>query len=501
MPAPVTTRAQVNGYRFLLRRLEHALIRADSRMIHDPMRGQMRALLVGMVIAIVIAGAAGVVAFIKPAPNFGDSTIMLSKANGTMFVRIGDRLHPVLNLASARLVAGKPDAPKQVDDKFLNTVPLGPVVGIVGAPNSIHAPDDSGMSAWTVCDSPRSPLAAGQSGAVGLQTTVLANDPVFGDDTAPASPEEMILTRVGGTAFLVFDGVRAVIDPDDPVVSRALGLSGNEFREVSPGLLNALPLVEPIAPVQIPGVGEQVSYLPTPYQVGSILETVDSRGRQLYVVLREGLQPVPVTAADIIRYGSSTVGAPQSISPALVSSAPIVDALSLAHYPSASPRLVGTDEAPVMCLSWQREDTAATATGRLVVGHRLPIPDGGQPVPLATSDGSGPGLDAAYLKPGTGEFVRSTGGTPDSDAGGPLFYVSDLGVRYPVRDAPTAAALGLGAPRGGADDGTAPRAQPAPWPILSLIPPGPALSQQAALLAHDGMAADPRSQPVAPPKN
>src|SRR6202020_2562403 len=137
MPAQVTTRAQVNGYRLLVRRLEHALIRADSRMIHDPMRGQMRALLVGMVIAILISGGAGVLAFFKPTPNFGNSTIMLSKSNGTLFVRIGNRLHPVLNLASARLIVGKSDPPKEVDDKFLNTVPRGPAIGIVGAPNSI----------------------------------------------------------------------------------------------------------------------------------------------------------------------------------------------------------------------------------------------------------------------------------------------------------------------------------------------------------------------------
>lgn len=114
--------------------MEHALIRADSRMIHDPMRGQMRALIIGVVIAVLIAGGAGVLAFFRPTPNFGDSTIMVAKSNGTMFVRIGDHLHPVLNLASARLIVGKSDTPKEVDDKFLNTVPLGPVVGIVGAP-------------------------------------------------------------------------------------------------------------------------------------------------------------------------------------------------------------------------------------------------------------------------------------------------------------------------------------------------------------------------------
>ena len=107
MPAQVTTRAQVNGYRFLLRRLQHALIRADSRMIHDPMRGQMRALLTGLAVAILISGAAGVLAFFKPAPNFGTSSIMLSDTDGALYVRIGDRLHPALNLASARLAVGK----------------------------------------------------------------------------------------------------------------------------------------------------------------------------------------------------------------------------------------------------------------------------------------------------------------------------------------------------------------------------------------------------------
>src|SRR6202012_5855638 len=164
MPAQVTTRAQVNGYRLLIRRMEHALIRADSRMIHDPMRGQIRALLVGLVIAIVISGAAGVLAFFRPTPSFGDSTIMISKSSGTLFVRIGDRLHPVLNLASARLIVGKSDTPKQVDDKFLNTVPLGPMVGVVGAPSRINGADDIGASSWTVCDSTQTPSVPGQVG-------------------------------------------------------------------------------------------------------------------------------------------------------------------------------------------------------------------------------------------------------------------------------------------------------------------------------------------------
>ena len=123
MPAQVTTRAQVNGYRFLIRRLEHALIRADSRMIHDPMRGQIRSLLVGLVIAVLITGAAGVLAFFKPSPNIGNAQILLSTSSGGLYVRIGDRLHPVLNLASARLTRERIVVANDTDDVTVSGLP------------------------------------------------------------------------------------------------------------------------------------------------------------------------------------------------------------------------------------------------------------------------------------------------------------------------------------------------------------------------------------------
>jgi type VII secretion protein EccB len=501
MPAQVTTRAQVNGYRFLIRRLEHALIRGDSRMIHDPMRGQMRALLVGVVIAVLIAGAGGVLAFFKPMPNFGNSTIMLSKSNGAMFVRIGDRLHPVLNLASARLIAGKADPPKQVDDKFLNTVPLGPMVGVVGAPTAIHQGDDMGMSSWTVCDTTQTPKVTETAGAFAVETAVLANNPVLSDDIRAAVPAQMLLTQVGEITFLIYNGVRAPVDPNDPVLHSALHLEGAEIRKVSPSLLNAFPLVDPIVPVTIEGVGEPAGYLDPKYRIGSVVKTVDSRGEQLYVVVREGLQPISETTADIIRYGdreSPAVSEPMAISPAAVSGVPVVHTLHVAHYPTASPEFINTEPDRVVCMSWQRSNSAAEATSRLLVGHRLPLPTDAQAVRLATADGNGPGLDYVYLKPGTGEYVQATGGEPDSRAMGQLFYIADTGVRYHVRDLPTATALGVV----GVKDPDSPNAVPqsAPWPVISLLPPGPELSQQAALIAHDGMPGDPDGMKVNPPK-
>lgn len=501
MPAQVTTRAQVNGYRFLIRRLEHALIRGDSRMIHDPMRGQMRALLVGVVIAVLITGAAGVLAFFKPMPNFGNSTIMLSKSNGTMFVKIGDTLHPALNLASARLIAGKSDPPKQVDDKFLNTVPLGPTVGVIGAPAAINGSDDLGMSSWAVCDATQTPNVTDQVGSYTVATSVVANNPVLDADIRAASPSQMMVTRAGDTTYLIYEGVRAAIDPQDPVLVNALRLDGAEIRDVSPGLLNAFPLVDPVTSVAIDGVGEAANYLDGSYRVGSIVKAVDSRGEQLYVVLRDGLQPISPATADIIRYGDDAAAAeqPEMIPPSLVSEVPRSAALQVDHYPTAPPEFVNTEPDRVICMSWQRGSSAAVATNRLLVGHRLPIPADARPVQLATADGNGPGLDSVYLKPGTGEYVQATGGEPDSRATGQLFYVSDLGLRFHIKDLPTAAALGVVGVKTPGKNEESP--QSAPWPVLSLLPAGPELSQEAALIAHDGMPADPDGLKVNPPRS
>lgn len=501
MPAQVTTRAQVNGYRFLIRRLEHALIRADSRMIHDPMRGQMRSLVVGLVVGVLIAGAAGVLAFFKPTPNLGDAQILLSKSSGALFVRIGDRVQPVLNLASARLIVGKSDPPKQVDDKFLNQLPLGPMVGIIGAPTSIHSGDERDASSWTVCDTAETPKVTETSGASGIETTVLANNPVLDADIRVTDPAEMILTQSGGTVFLVYQGVRAPVDVANPVLMSALHIKGSKIRHISPGLLDSIPLVDPIVPVSIPGAGEVADYLGPGYRVGSILKTSDSRGQQLYAVLRQGLQPISEATADIIRYSG---GAPvtgqgwRDVSPALVSKMQVVRSLPVDHYPTASPRLVDVEPDRVVCMSWQQPNSAARANTRLLVGHRLPMPRQAEPVRLATADGNGPGLDSVYLKPGTGEYVQATGVEPRSRALGQLFYVSDVGLRFRIKDQPTAAALGATGVKD--DSGKNETAKLAPWPVISLLPPGPELSQEAALIAHDGMPADLHGQPVVQPK-
>jgi type VII secretion protein EccB len=268
---------------------------------------------------------------------------------------------------------------------------------------------------------------------------------------------------------------------------------------MSLALLNSFPLVRPIVPVTIDGVGEPSSMLGPDYPVGAMAKTVDSRGEQLYVVLRDGLQPISPATADIIRYGEpDAVAQPRDIAPSILASVPIVHRLPVDHYPSVSPQIVPTEPDRVVCMAWNRANSAAQATIRLLVGHQLPVPDDAQAVGLATSDGNGPGVDSVYVVPGSGEYVQATGGAPDSESLGGLFYVSDTGIRHHIKDFPTADALGVT----GVNVPDWPTTTPlkAPWSVLSHLPAGPDLSQEAALVAHDGMAADPNSVTVQAPQ-
>lgn len=147
-----TTRLHVSGYRFLVRRMEHALVRGDTRMLDDPMRAQSISLAVGGILAAVIVAVSAVLALVRPAGEVGDAAIVVVRDSGATYVRIGDVLHPVFNMASARLIAGAPADPRMIDQRAADSAHRGPQLGIPGAPENISTPLTAEESSWTVCD-------------------------------------------------------------------------------------------------------------------------------------------------------------------------------------------------------------------------------------------------------------------------------------------------------------------------------------------------------------
>ena len=115
MARQTTNRLQVSGYRFLMRRMEHALVRGDVRMLDDPLRTQSLSLIAGCILAVVAVAGCAILAFLRPAGELG-GPIVMSRESGALYVRIGDTIHPVPNLASARLVAGTAANPEMVSE-------------------------------------------------------------------------------------------------------------------------------------------------------------------------------------------------------------------------------------------------------------------------------------------------------------------------------------------------------------------------------------------------
>nr|WP_202926642.1 type VII secretion protein EccB [Gordonia desulfuricans] len=495
----MTTRAQVNGYRFLLRRLEHALVRRDVRMLHDPMRGQARGLMIGAVLAVLVLAGCGIWGLVRPQGSVGDSTILVGKGSGGLYVLLDGTLHPAMNLASARLVTGTAAQPNSVSDAKLAKYPRGPLLGIPGAPGALPGSAHPGQSVWTVCD-----RSAGDAAAAPVELTVIGERPETGDPIAEAGPDDAVLVTDGAATFLVYTvprgqhrtPVRAEVDTDDVAVMRALGLEDHRARAISRGLLNTFPEVDPLAVPVIDRVGTP-SALPVPgVRVGSVIRTVGiDDATTFFVVLPDGVQEVGEVAAEMLRLaGRDDAERVVTVAPADLTSVPRTQALPVGEFPAHPPHLVGSGESSTVCSVWSRTGGGDLSGARppaetaLLVGTGLPLAPGARPVRVSAADGAGPGVDQVYLRPGSGEYLQVTGDEAESARAESLFYLSDSGVRFGIPDTGTAQVLGLG---------DSPHA--APWSVVSLLVAGPTLSRHAALVSHDGIGADPDGQMIAPP--
>ncbi|MGC4960232.1 type VII secretion protein EccB [Gordonia sp. DT218] len=497
MARQLTTKAQVNGYRFLLRRLEHALVRRDVRMLHDPMRSQLQALLVGTVLGLLVLGGCGVWGLVKPQGSVGDAKIVVSKDSGGNYVLIDDTMHPVLNLASARLITGSSESPKSVSDGKLASYRRGPLLGIPGAPAALQSSAHGGQSFWTVCDTATvSPDVSGEA----IELTVIGDRPELGGSIGTARPDEAALVTNGGKDFLIYTverngepaAVRAQVDTSSVPVMRALHLEGATPREMSAGLLNTFPEVDPLTVPEIDGAGKPGALHDDDVQVGSVVKSVGIDDQtSYYVVLRDGVQQIGEATAEILRLADRDGAAPvRTVAPGQVAASPTGERLPVDDFPGHTPSLVDVQSAGTLCQSWSRGAGDTAATTRFLVGRELPLAEGAAPVQVSSADGSGPGVDQVYLRPGSGEYIQTTGSEPSSQRAESRYYISDFGIRYGVSDAGTGQVLGLG-------DGPT----RAPWSVISLLTAGPSLSRSAALVSHDGMAPDENGQAIPQPDN
>lgn len=469
MPYQPTTRLQVSGYRFMRRRMECALLGRDLRAVNEPMRGPAQSLLAGLALAVISLAGCVVLALVHPQPGMATAPILMEKQSGALYVRLGETLHPVLNLASARLIAKtnadpQPTAASALDRGRSGRGRRGPLLGIPGAPQFLGTPLGEDELRWTVCDS-RDGTTVVVGRGEGPQSHILARDQTL-----------LVRPSSGGSTYLLYDGRRSVVDLADAAVERALGPEGQVPRTVSPLLLNVIPEAPPLTAPRIPDLGSRSSTSLPGFPVGSVLRVTRTGGDEYYVVLTEGVQRVGQLAADLVRFtnsqGTRTV---MSVAPDVIRNAPAATRLPVSGFPDQAKTPPLTDDG-TLCASW-----TYAASGKVDIAFsvgELPLPDGEGSVSLAQADGKGPAVDAVYLPPGRSAYVRATGLSGGNVRAGTRYFVSDTGVRYAVHDDDAAHDLGM------------PDAMiAAPWPVLAKLPAGPELSRANASVVQDVPAA------------
>lgn len=430
------TRDQVDAYRFGLRRLEAALVRADPVPLHEQLRAQRRAVFAGVLVGLLALGVTALLARTDPAADWRRQDLVRGERTGVLYaVATGpDRLVPVPDPVAGRLVLaalGRPGpaaVPVAVPDDALAAAPRTPpadVPGTVGVPlDGVPVPP-----AWAACES---------AGTL----TVLAGS--LGPRPEAAAPP-LLLSVEGGAGYLVHGGRRHRVDVADRDVLDGLGLIGAPVRPVPAGLVSAIPEGPPLrvpepAPAEVPGLG----------LAGQVVVNQPLGAAAVYyLVVDGGLAPIPVTLADAVLsrtgQGRPAVLAQGRVADARAATVPGADA-----WPTA--RVTGPAAGPVLCATW-RDGRAG-----VVAGETLPVVAGSVPVALAGADGAGPRADEVVLPP--------TGPGPLRD--GPRRLLAASGAVHGIADDATADALGVSA------------AGAAPAGMVRLLPQGPALDLAAA---------------------
>jgi type VII secretion protein EccB len=490
MPLNYASWEQVSGWRFLSHRLSVAVGRRTVRLIHDPSKNNSAALLVSGVIAVLIVGLCFVVAFFNRAGQIGGSRLLADRASGALYVEVGGVLHPALNLASARLITGTADNPKMVTFNEIRKYPIGPTVGIVGAPNdlAVREPKTSG---WALCD------RLGSDGSqVTPKVTAIAGLPELGDWASELTSPRAALMSYGSNVYVVTDGHRSQIDLADRAVTLALGLPGGALHPsaMSRALYEALTPTPPLRVPAVPAPGEPVWYAGAqlPVVSGSVIRVAGVSGdAQFFVALPSGVQLVSETVATMIRNAGIAGGAQEvSVPGHAVAAVPQVKGFEVSMYPPGRLQLVDKASEPVTCVTWRKGVGEAQARVSVITGRRLPIPMGDEARLVRLVNAGAQVADDVYIGDDSANFVQVTGVDPASPRAESLWLISDNGVRFGVvtqgpGEDQTLRALGFDH-----------KPTPAPWAVIHWLPAGLALSRAAALTEHDALAPDPSPAPL-----
>ncbi|QXJ25729.1 type VII secretion protein EccB [Actinomadura graeca] len=460
-------RDQVQSHMCAVGRLNAAIVSGDPDAPDPPMKRVTTGAVIGAVIGTLLVAGFGVYGLIRPGGSSdwrAEGALVSVKESGARYVFLGGRLHPVANLASGRLIAGREAKLASVHENTLKNTPRGFPVGIPGAPDALPGSSSLGGRDWMVCTTART----GSAGRTSDQVVVTMN--VAAPKSAAGADEGMLVRTSAGQTYLLWQGRRHRFTTAAGPFS--LGYRGVVPYPVADQWINMLPAGGDVAPPRVPGrggAGPAIGDRPT--RIGQVF-TTENPGtvRQYFVLFADGLRQVSVTVAGLVlgdpgtaaAYGGRTAGAVPVQSAAAAQHLSDAPAFT-GGLPATPPRVrqAGGNDRPI-CTS-VLVDSARGASVQVVV-PASGIPAGGIPV----TDPDPRTAHTVLVRSGTGALVRSL---PAPGSGiGVRYLITDLGVKYPVPGDDDLSALGYA--------GVEP--VPVPAAVLDLLPSGPPLARAAA---------------------
>ncbi len=385
----------------------------------------LRAVIAGVALAAMVAVGGVFWGMMRPGLPAGwdNNQLILVKDTGTRYVSINQRLHPVKNTASARLLLdGKSKIITTSSATIANkNVATGPAIGIDGAPDALPKPRDLLSAGWSSCRLDNK------------SWTWLSDEP------ATIAPKNRGVTVTDGEKiYVITGGTRYLVEGEnrDGIV-REVGLTSNLLVRVSARWLNLFEEGTPLQSFRIDPraagktlpnsnlkVGQLIRKSPpsTDHYIvradGSISK-VSKLAQALYLLgERSSLTDVvEVTASDIVGFtDGEPAGKPDWPTEPLV---PIDSTVSPCAVLTASPPASAPAPASggsVTVLGTATPDAIRTATADL-----------GE-IPAAAPAGGDGEAKPVTVQRGGGALVRTGRGMTAGDG----YLIDELGIAYPV---------------------------------------------------------------------
>lgn len=443
-----TRRDELNAYTFAKRRTLAAFLQPSPTGSDEGAPRPLRAVLPGLVTGALLLAGFGAYGMFRPAaPRDWDSPgakVIVGKTSTTRYVVLTtgsgahrkSRLHPVLNLASARLLLDPRNyGVVQVADDVLDAgrPPRGPVLGIPYAPDRLPEPGGAGTAKrWAVCVRP-----GGRGDTVRKAAFVLAAR----DNGLTEGPNRL----TGGQVLYVRgqDGTRYLVDARGTkyrIDEKAADLGhltdalvgGARPQPVTDDWLATLHDGSPVGFPRIPGeVGAPARVAghlsARENRIGTVLRTRTGEGTAYYVVLDQEVRRVTEFTAWLLISSPQTAAldlageaSPAGLQDFVPAPEPFAD--RRAHWPvrkAVRVNAAGPAGRDTVCAVLREVDGKGRTTLSTWAG-------GGYPAPV------GVGGTSTYVTPGSGLLYTQVRGRQTSPDGS-LFLVTDTGLRYAVQ--------------------------------------------------------------------